>query len=55
MMATCSFCGAEIEDPADVCERHALTHEQAAEMMKRVQEAQLDYYLEIWPELREEA
>lgn len=51
MAYTCELCDTEIEYPADVCERHALTSEQLAELGRRITAAQREYYLELWPEL----
>jgi biotin synthase-like enzyme len=48
----CQFCGAAIEPECDVCERHAMSYEQLAEMAGRVQDAMREYCLEIWPDLR---
>jgi hypothetical protein len=44
----CEVCGRPIEDFADVCERHALSNEQLAELARRLQETMRLYYIEIW-------
>ena len=51
-MARCHECGVEIELDADVCERHAMTHEQTAEMIRRMWSTAAEYKREIWPDLR---
>lgn len=47
-MSRCEVCGIEIEDHCDVCEKHALTNEQLAELGRRVKAAMSSYYEEIW-------
>lgn len=44
----CEVCGTPIEYPCDVCDKHALSNEQLAEMARRMQKARNAYLKEIW-------